>query len=434
MTREMFRLCDHGLFVGVDYYRKLRKEKWLTSSRDAGALLKYFHDTHKFRGEQWRVLTSRRGKPPKRLHVMKELRKFVKRIHAGGAGIFYFSGHAKLGARGLLLKCYDTEDGLLEDSALSFAHVLDVLGAQEADSKHFLVILDCCREGDASRPADTLPGNVCVLYACAHGGEAVQDSRGGLLTQSLLGHLNGASSFGHLSARALRSRARQWAFRHKPVTVREFELVGCRTNELNVPLQRSTRTLVGPAAGGPVALLRYSPENQTDYDSIYCGLKAATLEWYGFPRSDFRDRGIFERYFWSRERDTFVCEVRMPDDGIYWSASEFVLHLADAAVDMPAILLFRWPGRIEMESIIWIRNIVTGEWHPGAGDTQTLVWRETIGRSEYRGSASLTVGNRASEVAVRCNARELDALPLSCLRSTLHDIYEAFRAVQCTGG
>ena len=437
MTREMFKLCDRGLFVGVDYYRSLPKNKRLTSAEDARTLWNYFKSTHPDNNErkQWR-LSIGRGKPPTRLEVIENLRKFTEAIPDDGAGILYFSGHAQLGASGLLLKCYDTIDTLLDDSALSLAGILRVLEARGTAGVRFLVILDCCRDGDPHFPMDELPLNVCVLYACSHGDVAVQNSQGGALTQSILGLLDEIASTSHLSVRAFHSRARQWAFRRMPTAVRGFELAGCRPNELNVPLQRSTSAFNQNRATAPTSVLKYSLENEATFRDTYCGLKIATLEWYGFSLSDPHEHRMFEDYFWRPEKSTFFCEVRIPDDGVHWNASEFLLHLADALAATPATLVLRWPGRIEIESIRWIRNIVDGEWiQLGEGNTSipTLIWRERIGTREYRGTASLTPGDPGSEVAVRCDTAELDVLPLNCLRSTLCDIYEAFRAVQSMG-
>ena len=437
MTRDAFKLCDRGLFVGVDYYYRLPQERWLRSANDANALWEYFSSVRNANGddERWRLMIDADGAPPTRLDVMGKLRALIREIPAGGAGIVYFSGHAQLGTHGLLLKCYDTTDELLEDSALKLAEVLHVLGSSGAEGAHFLLILDCCREGESRLPVDELPPNVCALYACSHGDVAVQDSQGGVLTQSILGFLNETSLTFRLSARALHSRARQWAFRRRPAAAGGFELAGCWLNELNVPVRRGISVSNRDVSAFPTAVLRYSPENQEAFRSTFFGLKIATLEWYGFPLSDIGEHGIFEDYFWSHEENTFICEVRMPDDGVHWNASDFLLHLADALVDTAAILLFRWPGCLEMESITWIRNLVDGDWHQsGAGETQTLVWTERIGPGEYRGAASLTASGRGSEVAVRCDTRELDALPLSCLRTTVCDIYEAFRAVRSVGG
>ena len=433
MTRDASKLCDHGLFVGVNYYYRLSRDRWLRSANDANALREYFSGARNGNGEheRWRLVVDADEVPPSRLRVMGELRALIREIPAGGAGIVYFSGHAQLGTHGLLLKCYDTTDEFPEDSALKLAELLHVLGSRGAEGPHFLLILDCCREGESRLPVDELPPNVCALYACSHGDVAVQDSHGGVLTQSILGFLNETSSTVRLSARALHSRARQWAFRRRPAAAGGFELVGCWLNELNVPVRRSTAASNRDVSTFPTAVLRYSPENEEAFRNTFLGLKIATLEWYGFPLSDVGEHGIFEDYFWSHGENTFICEVRMPGDGVHWNASDFLLHLADALVETPAILLFRWSGCLEMESITWIRNLVDGNWHQsGAGETRTLVWTERVGPGEYRGAASLTASSGGSEVAVRCDTPELDALPLSCLRTTVRDIYEAFRAIR----
>lgn len=433
MTHETFKLCSRGLFVGVDYCEELPQDNRLRSAQDAAALWEYFRGARPGEHEQWRLLTSNGdGKPPTRVAILRNLRTLAEETPAGGAGILYFSGHARLCASGLLLKCYDTTEEELEDSALSFARVLEILGDREAAGAYFLVVLDCCREGDSGFPIDKLPPNVCVLYACSHGKVAVQDSQGGALTQSILGLLGGTPSINHLSVRAFHSRARQWAFGRIPTAVRGFELVGCRPHELNVPLRRSALAPDQGRAATPSAVLRYSLEKEATFVEAVSGLKIATLEWYGFSLANAAENRIFEDYFWRPETSLFFFEVRMPGDGLQWNASEFLLHLADALAETPATLVFRWPGRIEIESIRWIRSIVDGEWL-GTENTPTLVWRERIGTREYRGTASLTANGSESEVAVRCDTRDLDALPLNCLRSTVCDIYEAFRAVQSEG-
>ena len=165
-----------------------------------------------------------------------------------------------------------------------------------------------------------------------------------------------------MSARALYRRARQWAFRRNPQAGLGFELVGCRTDELSVPLQGS-KTAVDGGAAHPLATLRYSPESEEAFLATFWGLKKATLEWYGFSVSDPRAHRIFEDYFWSRQGSAYLCEVRLPEDGVHWNASEFLLHLADALVYTPAVLLFRWPRPLEVERVRWIGSIVNGKWH-----------------------------------------------------------------------
>ena len=429
----MFRLCDHGLFVGASYYRKLPACRRLASTEDARALQVYFDNARPGKNRQWRLLTGNGRRPPTRVEVKVQLREFLQRIPDGGGGIFYFSGHAQLGTSGLLLKCHDADDASLEDSALRLEEVLKLLGTREDAGVQFFVILDCCREGESSLPVDRLPSNVCALYGCLHGGAAVQDPQGGVLTRSILGALNGTTTSSRMSARALYRRARQWAFRRNPLAGLGFELVGCRTDDPSIPLQGS-KTAVAGGATPPIVTLRYSPESEKAFLATFWGLKKATLEWYGFSVSDPRARRIFEDYFWDRQRDAFLCEVRLPDDGVPWNASEFLLHLADALVYTPAVLLFRWPRPLEVESVRWIGSIVNRKWHSmGPMEIDVLIWEERIGNDLCFGKAYLANVGSGSEVAVTCETEQGTRLPLSCLRSTVCDVYEAFRSVQPLG-
>ena len=431
----MVKVCNSGLFVGVAYSEKTPRERRLASTRDAEALGEYFGGAGRGDEERWRLLTESDGEPPKRLDVLMAFRGFASGVANGSAGVLFFSGHGEISERGLELKCYDTLDGFVEDSAVGLVEMMRILGSRGCDDVSFLVILDCCREKKLEFRREPLPANVCVIYGCLEGEVAVQDSDGGVLTQCVLGALRSTRGQ-YLTVRALHRRARQMALRYRPARMSQFEVVGSSLDEIGVALGGGGGQYVEAQKDEPRVYLRFSPRNQREYDDAFWRSKVAVLQWYGLTQAPWGGSGFFERYFWVRDTvDTVVCGVRMPSDGFRWNASEFLCHLVDALGDAPATLVFRWRGSVRVGEVRWIRNIVGGDWREvGAGvGTYMLSWEESIGGARFLGSASLT-GGPESEVVVRCDTPENSALPLSCFRRTLDDVYEGFCAVRAGVG
>ena len=430
----MLTVCSHGVFVGVRRFRGLGREQWLRSDSDACRVREYLLRASGTCGSRWRLVTKGRRKevPPGRLDVLGAVKRLVADVGRGSAGIFYFAGHAEVGRKGLLLRCFDSSDDHLEDSALSLGRVLRELKARAGDGVRFLVILDCCREGGEGRVSDDVPANVCVIYACAGGGRAREDAQGGVLTAAILDSLGSAWRSGAASSLTVRGLC-NWMGRESlegldgwPL---RFECVGGNGSSIALP--------VGPKDGGlqgegPRVRLRYAFEGRKELEAGVGRLWAGFMRWYGISPDD-RDGVRFVKAHFRRGRDTDIVDVRIPGNGLGWSSAECVQQLLGVVGDGPTRLLVTWPGSVALERLKGLRHrLDEGEWHELEGvEGHALRWKNDTGEGVYRGTLILEQARLGTTVVVKCDTGELFDMPLEYLMPSLMDVYVDLVRLRC---
>jgi formylglycine-generating enzyme required for sulfatase activity len=123
---------------------------------------------------------------------MKEaLRSFNARLHGGGIGLFYFSGHGFQLADRTLLASIDAESSSPARLLVNSIDLRSVLASMSAPrpGKRNLIILDTClnnpfHTGAAGMPKP--PGQTLIAYAASPGGFAADGARHGIYTAELM--------------------------------------------------------------------------------------------------------------------------------------------------------------------------------------------------------------------------------------------------------
>lgn len=124
--------------------------------------------------------------------MLEAIRKFERRLGAGGVGLFYFAGHGfRVGDRTLLLPV--DVDGRIPSRLLAdgidLAAVLDGMSAPRPGKLNLLVLDTCLNnpfQTGAPPPAPALPRQTLIAYATAPGQLAADGERHGLYTAALL--------------------------------------------------------------------------------------------------------------------------------------------------------------------------------------------------------------------------------------------------------
>ena len=119
------------------------------------------------------------------------LRSFRARLHAGGIGLFYFSGHGLQLADRTLLASIDAESSSPARLLVNSIDLRSVLASMSAPrpGKRNLVILDTClnnpfHTGAAGMPKP--PEQTLIAYAASPGGFAADGTRHGVYTAELM--------------------------------------------------------------------------------------------------------------------------------------------------------------------------------------------------------------------------------------------------------
>jgi Caspase domain len=449
-------MCEHGLFVGVDRYSKLARDQWLTH---AAADTVYLHDYfRRARPEgDWRVLSTKGSKVPKRVDILSALYELVEHVPKGQTGLFYFSGHASVSTSGLVLKSYDTHDVFPNDTGLPLARAMEILKSQASANKRFFVVLDCCREGISQAAADNLPPNVCVLYACQPGNSAYEMTNGGILTRSIIESLEAIALETRdkaCSIRSLCNRLGRQLFTWRPSSALTFELYGNWADQIYLPVACRNGVPGTEQRTGPSAVLRYCFGSKEKFEYALRTLGAAIFNWYGISYKSKGGQNFVNEHFLVAESiptgpsisanrearvahsnihkvQNYFFEIHIPDGCARWTSSDFLVHLLNVSMDNPQTLILSWPKLVEFAIFKEFQHVVDGEWQgAGVSTGPSLIWKNTIGSSQYRGLASMSslVSGKTS-VCIACETIDPFEMPLSYLLPTLRDVYDLFRFV-----
>ncbi len=459
-------VCQHGLFIGVDRHEKLPKGRWLArASGDANLLCDYFRRASP--SGDWRAVTNGKGKtPPRRIDILIALDDFAKSVSVGECGVFFFSGHACVTPCGLVLKSFDACDRFLADTSLPLARVLQALRSAGQDPKRFLVILDCCRNGLHTATTDSVPPNVCILYACCQGKAAFETPAGGILTRSIIESLEAISAETggiNSSVRMLCSRLGREVFPWRPPAALRYELCGSCADLLYLPTTMHGGTVVNGQRLGPSSTLKYCFGKRSDFERSFMRLVAAVFDWYGIPYDNIAGRNFVKGHFEffglmpladamqqgdlakepvnipetpngtlagnaAPELQNYFFQVRLPEGCSRWASSDFLVHLLATGIDVPQSLVMTWPREIDFAVLKEFRHSIGGRWiGGGAGLGQTLVWDNDKGSCQ--GVASVSLESARTSVVISCETVDLYEMSLAYLLPRLKDVYDLFRSV-----
>jgi hypothetical protein len=445
--------CRYGLFVGVDRYAKLPpSERLPLASVDASALYDYFRRACP-RG-YWRKLISTRNKAPRQVEILAALMDFVKRVPPREPGLFYFSGHASTSMRGLVLKSYDAYDQFPSDTGLRLARVLEIVKETAGQGKHFLIVLDCCRDSPDKAMADDIPANTCILYASGQGSPAYETSKGGVLTRSLIESLDAAARENRsrlCSMRVVCNRLTRQVFAWRPASALAVELHGNRVDQFLLPVAQPSVDSQQDSFLGPTTVVRYCFGTEKEYLEGFQTLGARIFHWYGIPHNSKGGREFVREHFETPNRfgaeselsksdaspkgmTNYFFQVRMPDRCSQWTSSDFLMHLVETPLRVPETIIFHWPYRIDYPVFKELRYAVAGEWVGGRGDDHALMWTYKRGLQEYRGLAWITVGAADTTVCLRCESLDSHDMPLYYLLPSLRDVYDLLQSIRHSTG
>ena len=447
-------LCRHGLFIGVERHAGLAKSDWLSAMADASALRDYFARSHP--EGVWRLLPeARRRRPPKRIDVLAALKSFAEEIPPNTAGIIFFSGHASVTSNGLTLKTFDADERFLEDTGVRLARVFDLLRQYSVVGKKFFLILDCCRTGLPEASVDTIPPNVCALYACGRAEAAWDTGQGGVLTRSMIESLSAIASdtgrnrctVSHLSGRLGRE-----LFRWRTPQMFQHELCGSSTDSLLLPIasDRDTATIV---ASPPTSRLRYGFGTLDSFQQGLAALSRSIFDWYGLSYASPAGQALVREHLrlpkatsqevtehshvTKQDNDsTFIeppllaFDVQVPAGCVRWSASEFLVHMVLVPSGAAETLIIGWPRRVDFAELKYLQHIVNGDWTKGGSDSEyRLIWMNSYEGAQYRGVGTLSIEPSTTRLYIACETADCFEMPLFNLMPRLPDIFDLIRSV-----
>jgi len=423
------------------------------ASNDAEALRDYFQLALP-NGSVSHWTTLNRGKrkiPAKQVDVLRAVDSLSRDVPNGGGGLFYFSGHASVSQRGLVLKCYDAHDEFLEYTGLPLTRIFEILKRQAGARKHFLLILDCCRDGGDPAVSDDIPPNVCILYACRHGGTAYESESGGALTRSIIESLAAIANetmAKNCTVRSLCNRLGRELFAWRPSSALSIELYGTWADRFDLPIAGNAKALASNEVFPPSSVLRYGFGSKSELDQGIKAIAAAIFQWYGisyqsaagssfvrehlqFPTLSHRDH-LADNEVEDESLETYVLSVRIPDGCERWMASEFVVHLLYCLPDIPQTLVLNWRKPVDLSVFKLFEHAIGGEWIGGGAASDTrLCWKHEGPDGRYRGVASVITEGAGTNVVLTCETvDDLYPMPLSYLLPKIQDVFDLFRYVR----
>ncbi len=462
----MSTVCEYGLFIGVDRYTNLPKDEWLThASTDASTLCEYFRRVCP-RG-YWKLLRARKTTSPKQVDILTALAEWLPKVPLDRTGLFYFSGHASVSRSGLILMSFDTHNKFPQETGLPLARILEKFKEHNAHSKRFFVVLDCCRNGVKEATTDNIPPNVCILYACGHGGLAYETLKGGVLTRSIIESLEAiALETGHTrcSVRSLCNRLGRQLFMWRPSSALTYELYGHWADQIYLPMAQSSIQAVDDKRVGPSTRLRYCFGSRQDFDKAFQTLAGAIFNWYGIPYTSKGGGNFVSEHFELKpvsesrnptrgselldlvkdgetaanpsenedETQNYFFQIRIPDGCTRWTSADFLEYLLNVPLDAPQTLILTWPRKIDFSIFKEFQYAVDGEWSGAARiEGPSMTWKNTLSNSQYRGLAYVSSTEKGrTQVSVSCETINLFEMPLNYLLPGLRDVYDLFRFVR----
>jgi hypothetical protein len=120
-----------------------------------------------------------------RAEVMQALHEFVSGIASGEAALIFFACHGNVADQTLVLGCSDFRREIPFDSGIPLCRLFEILQKRSSNSR-IVLMLSCCRAGDAPSTRDLIPSSVCVLFSCSDGETALEAAHGSLFVSGLL--------------------------------------------------------------------------------------------------------------------------------------------------------------------------------------------------------------------------------------------------------
>lgn len=468
-------LCTYGLFAGVDCYDNRGKNRLDYAWEDARRLRDRFRAA--WPAGDWMLLPDRKPKINGRSHLqapalLRGLMEFAARVPISGTGLFYFSGHASAVNGSLTLKTFGTDDSLLTDTGVSVSRVLQIL--KTSCDKRFVVILDCCREGDATYMGDNIPPNVDMLYACSAGHIALEDENGGMFTKSMLDSLDKLAlerGERYCSLQSIWKQLARPVFAWRPAGKLVTHAYGDWSDKCLLPITAEPSEFQQKVESAPRATIHYNFASRNEYEIAYRVVGRRIFDWYSASYEDTASRAFVAKHFElsnnasernsiaegakqdslsadntktvsvekqlasSFDGESFGFKLRIPMSAPFWRASDFVTHILSTnwPEDAPGVietLEFEWSRPVPVAVLRRFQGAVDGEMTRGLGNGR-LHWQVEGQGGTYRGVASLLpTYESTTSIYISCETVGSDAMPLRLLLPALRDQFDLIQGIQ----
>jgi hypothetical protein len=431
--------CESGLFVGVDRFTNMPRDRRLSApGQDAVRLADYFSRAHA--NGTWRVLKGTARSAPNFITVLKAIHDLIAQVEPGRAGLFYFAGHAEVSENGLVLKTADSHPRFPNDTGLRLSRVLRLF--KEARDRYFLLILDCCRSGLSEAEADDIPPNCCVLYACQHGDVTLETAADGIFTRSLIDTISiymQRESGRECPLEFIVSNLHRQIFSWRPLGALSYEICGNLVDRLMLPL---------PDARQPVAwdidlnlIVRYRFGDRQAFQSAFVSVVKLLAAWHSLSlhsraAKDYIDEQLhYERGALEGGDDAtseLFLDVKVPLSSSFRKPSSFLANiLENVRVDDPETIAIHWPHQVKPSIFQMLRHTLpNGEWSQSQAGGYGLRWRTAHNGACFRGIAWVDNAEESTKVVMACETLDAVPVPMKFLLPGMMDLVDLMLAIR----
>ena len=418
----MENLCTRGLFIGINR-QKGNTNILKMPKADAERIRDYFaqfDDNNK----SWELLVGTNKIPPRRNQVFTKIHQFISQIPKDQNAIIYFSGHAVSSEQGLIIKAFDTDEDSMVDTGIQLERILQIL-LEDKHNRKFCLILDCCREwgdetGSKILKNAGLPKNVCILYACAEGGKAIENGTSGFFTDSILRALEKIPTehpSKSCSVKTLFERIRVKLYSWSPVNMDKFQLEGSVADDISFPLKVS----IGKSSYRSSKInctLRCSLTNEEELERAVIRFIFETLLWYRLPRfspsaRDFTNEMLEIGSKINKSEDLYKIRddlpeydmlITFPDEHTGLKSSNFICTIIKSLQGIPGVLTFKWDSPIDDSLLQYIGYSINSEWKDDGIEhiESKLTWKIDSKQRELIGVLVASPKKETREITIRC--------------------------------
>lgn len=364
--------------------------------------------------------------------IFEAVHWLAKDVPQGEAGLFYFSGHGLGYDKGLILAPTDFQNIIAEDSGVTLRRLIEILKSQGGAGR-FLIILDCCRDGERTSFVDDLAPNICILYACGPGGVAQEGQHGGLLTRSLASCLEAIA----LDARrdticTVRQVDKELARLVLGWRTVNHELHGCWADNITLSAKLG-ETGLPLAVTSPTCLLEFRTASSEEWVDLNQKIKGELLRWYHLTPSSASGKALLDERI-ETENSERILRLRLPEDGLHWRSGELLEAILMLNVVEPKVIVV-WPRCLRQPTFQGLASRIGGRCVPVErlnGPTEHILsWMNQFDGVAYQGNAHITTVK--SDVLISTQAffycqslgGELDSIRK--LLPSLIAVYDIFR-------
>ncbi len=413
-------VCTSGLFVGVDAYLHIPKERWLASaSADAYKLSDRFRRAN--RTGQWRVITDDANCRPTRVEILQCFRELIDSVSDGEAGVFYFAGHGRIIESDLVLAPSDYRPVIPEDSGIMLGRLFSIISGRSKPGTKYILVLDCCQDGEPQAFLPRVPANVCLLAACPAAMTTRESAQSGIFATAIsrcLDLLAGAGRGADLCS--LRMLYHCLAKEVAAAGGNSFSIPlmqGANADDLYLPLTGSAE--YPDSAPGPTCCMESAVLNdQDDARALRTTAQKRLAFWFGFHSEDHCSQYVLE------DRKSGRVTVVLPSDGVETGSRGLLEFLLQEIGQRFNHLVMTWAGSLARSDLRALARSMGLDYQPISESMCIL----TLRRPSLYGQFWVSwLADGQTVARLTCYSLDGEEFSLGYLMPTLGALYDRMR-------